>query len=426
MANRTAAFNCGVCLENLVEGLGVLECGHVVCNNCLNSLNDQARRKNQRHKECPYCRKKYTTEPYPLYPDLCVTSPSPEDVSVLYDTRQRVVHLINELSVASSPEEIRHVYEEARKHRASIRNIASASHDKDLNIWALAITDAVDSLEDKLHYSLQKQDLANKVKRTKKELETQAQMHRYAVEDLQQELASMREMLTVAETRFREADTRVKKYKHKADAAASEQVKQAMQASADALRLQELQKELEKVKKERNLFQTQLTDHKSADVKRRAQLNALKQENNDLREQVEGLKSKTAGKPRPLSLINPSSSPSVIDLSNFPSSPVVVPSRKRSRPANENKPHLGNEIALLPPTKVRVGGPSRAPNECVEVLHFSDGGNIKRKAIKTVPKSTESSGPKRPTTSKPETLRIQLGDGGKQMVPIKKRAVKAV
>ncbi|KAG8833006.1 hypothetical protein FRC17_000200 [Serendipita sp. 399] len=292
----------------------------------------------------------------------------------------------------------------------------------------MAITDAVDSLEEKLHYSLQRQDLANKVKRSKKELEAQSQIHRHEMESLQVELASVREMLNTAEARYRESAAKTNKYKKRVDAVISEQIKQAMQASTDSLRLEELQRELEKVKKERSLFQTQLTEHKSADIKRKAQLNALKQENNDLKEQVEGLKSRVAGKHRQEPLENLPSSPSIIDLSNYPSSPAIVSSRKRSRAANENsKSSSGTELSLLPPTKVRVGGSSRAPNERLETLHISDGGNIKRKAIKAVPKTAEFHEAKRSTTSKSGSFHVvQLDDRGRLVVPIKKRALKAV
>lgn len=54
--------------------------------------------------------------------------------NLLKETRQRVLHMINGLGVASSSEELREAYAAARRHRAVIRNFASGTEDDDLRV----------------------------------------------------------------------------------------------------------------------------------------------------------------------------------------------------------------------------------------------------------------------------------------------------
>lgn len=125
-----------------------------------------------------------------------------------------------------------------------------------MQIWTLAITDALDSLEDRLHYSLQKQDLADKVRTMKREAALQAEKHKNDTKDMKAKLLSQ-------ESELQKSAHSVAKYKQRLDNA-MHQVTEAQKSLALASKSAgELGAELAQVKQERNLFQSQLVEHKS-------------------------------------------------------------------------------------------------------------------------------------------------------------------
>jgi hypothetical protein len=146
----TAALLCGICNETFTT-IKVLPCGkmlvivtgisahdspgHVLCDSCWISCENVPMTKGK----CPYCRRVYKAReaPYPLFADLVVEAKNTSDI--IQQTRQRVEHLVDGLGVMKSAEELREVYTEVRHHRAEIRNLASGSRNRELDVRCLSL-----------------------------------------------------------------------------------------------------------------------------------------------------------------------------------------------------------------------------------------------------------------------------------------------
>lgn len=413
-----AVVVCGVCLGNHVDNLNVYACGHVVCSECLSTLKKQPRFQ----KICPYCRAPYQTPPYKLFADLAIANASS---NLLQETRQRVLRTINGLGVASTPEELRQAYAATQRHRAVIRNFASGTEDENLRLWVLAITDALDSLEDRLHYSLQNQDLGEKVRRLKREATAQAQKH-------EAETLKIKAKLLSQESELQRSTHLTAKYKQKLDSATAQAAEAQKSFFTMASLNTELETKLTQVEQERRNFHAQLAEHKVKEAKQKAQIGQLKQQKAELEKQIEQMKqlSKSTGKQRQSPDLDESQG--IIDLSTLSSSPPMLRShsgqaRKRPRAPDENQYQRNAEFTLLPPPKSRAAGPSRVPNERLQMVTRD------KRVVEVVvkgnnnPSNSRSIVPLSPQKKKDNAgVQLQLGDSGLLLVPMKKRKLRAV
>lgn len=120
---------------------------------------------------------------------------------------------------------------------------------------------------------------------------------------------------------------------------------------------------------------------------------------------------------------------SIIDLcSSSPTkSPAAHTSRKRPRAPDENQYRRSKDLNLLPPPKVRAGGPSRVRNEVLENVTVGTNGAVRKKPITSLSKPSTSSSVLRAVqpSSKSKGPQLGLGKGGK-LVGIAKKRVRAV
>jgi len=141
-----AALLCGIC-EETFTAIKVLPCGkalvtvtgisahdppgHVLCDPCWISCENLPTTRGK----CPYCRRVYKARevPYPLFADLHVVE-AKNTSDIIQRTRQRVEHLVDGLGVMKSAEELREIYTEVRHHRSEIRNLASGSRNRELDV----------------------------------------------------------------------------------------------------------------------------------------------------------------------------------------------------------------------------------------------------------------------------------------------------
>jgi len=120
---------------------------------------------------------------------------------------------------------------------------------------------------------------------------------------------------------------------------------------------------------------------------------------------------------------------SIIDLcSSSPTdSPAAHASRKRPRAPDEDQYRRSKDLNLLPPPKVRAGGPSRVRHEVLENITVGTNGTVKKKPIKSFLKPSTSSSVLRVVqpSSKSKGPQLSLGKGG-TLVGIAKKRVRAV
>ncbi|PVF99994.1 hypothetical protein CPB86DRAFT_845488 [Serendipita vermifera] len=429
---KEAAVSCGVCLDTFTSNLKVLECGHVLCDECWKEY------KAQKKTTCPYCRQKWKGKPYELFPELTIVDGDTMSPALL-ETRQRVVRMINNLNSMSSVQDIRQAYLTAREHRAAIRNVLSDSNDKDLKTWALAITDAVDALEDRLHYSLQKQDLINKVKEKDQQLRDRIREHEEGTAELINTLESLQRKFDSQEQEQKRVTSKLADYKQKYQQSQSQLTMLTAKANETSAAAEDRQKQLIETQEQNKTFQEQLHRHKIKGHKQKAQIQELKREIEKLKREQE--------KPRP----NPPTTPAlgtvplaqrphnvpqskadesleIIELSS--SSPEktalspVVP-KKRPRAPDENQyPHPAH-VELLPPPKFRNPGSSRIRHEVVQKVHIApkDDNRLKRAVQNYVSARQDLQ-----TSHKhqmPKADQLGLGQGGKLVTTGTKRRVRA-
>jgi chromosome segregation ATPase len=126
----------------------------------------------------------------------------------------------------------------------------------------VAVTDAVDALEERLHYSLQKQDLANSIVDMKKKLKAETAAHVAARAGLAQEAAMFKHKYRLEEKERNKATAALDVYKERLTAAVLEQNHQAKRAEQRGLQINALQAELDQTKTERGTFQAQLEEYR--------------------------------------------------------------------------------------------------------------------------------------------------------------------
>jgi chromosome segregation ATPase len=126
----------------------------------------------------------------------------------------------------------------------------------------VAVTDAVDALEERLHYSLQKQDLANSIVDMKKKLRAETAAHEAARAGLVQEAAKFKHKYRLEEKERSKATATLEVYKERLNVAVSEQNQQARRAEQRGLQINALQAELNQTRTERGTFQAQLEEYR--------------------------------------------------------------------------------------------------------------------------------------------------------------------
>lgn len=125
-----------------------------------------------------------------------------------------------------------------------------------------ALTDAVDALEDRLHYSLQKQDLADKYHTVKSKLKGAEAAHQRAIQDLQGKVTSLKSQRDGYQQSSARAANDVLEYKRRLEDAAREKNLQIKRANEKEALAQELKQNLEAVTSQSASFQSQLHDFK--------------------------------------------------------------------------------------------------------------------------------------------------------------------
>ncbi|KIM25919.1 hypothetical protein M408DRAFT_25812 [Serendipita vermifera MAFF 305830] len=449
---KIAAISCPVCFGEYQSRLKVLSCGHVLCEGCLGNLEKMREQKGK----CPYCKTGYKKDVYTLFPDLAVVNPTSSPNEVLERTRQRVIHVINPLGVMSSADQIRDAYNSAREHRAFIRNTATGSKNPDFETLTLAVTDAVDSLEERLHYSLQKQDLANTIIDMKRKLKTSSASHEVEKAALKAEVGQLKLKFRHEEKERSKAAAALDTYKERYNTVVTEKSALAKQLLEQTIQGQAVQKQLEVTKAERGTFQGQLEEYKKKSLKQRAVIAQLRQEIEGLKAKAVQKPSKELPKPRPSKPSGPSFPintwpfvppveasrvpiPEYIDLgSSSPAgshyaSPRPGASRKRHRRSDENS----SDVMLLSPPKYRPNGLSRPKNEVLETVTARSmgrdqrsSGTAKYKPVHSfAPRHAIPPGPSRPITAPsfkhaaPPTLSL---NDGKLLGVVKRRKIRAL
>jgi chromosome segregation ATPase len=127
---------------------------------------------------------------------------------------------------------------------------------------SLAVTDAVDALEERLHYSLQKQDLANRIVDMKGRLKSQAAAHEAVKADLESEVTKFKLKYRHEEKERNKATVTLDRYKERLNVAVSEQNQQNRRAEQQGKQITDLQVELEQTRKERSTFHAQLEEYR--------------------------------------------------------------------------------------------------------------------------------------------------------------------
>ena len=124
------------------------------------------------------------------------------------------------------------------------------------------MTDAVDSLEERLHYSLQKQDLANSIIDMRRKLKSSDASHEVERAALNAEVGQLKLKFRHEEKERNKATTALESYKERLKVASQEKNTLAKRAEDQAARVDVLQKQLETTKAERGNFQGQLEEYR--------------------------------------------------------------------------------------------------------------------------------------------------------------------
>jgi chromosome segregation ATPase len=126
----------------------------------------------------------------------------------------------------------------------------------------VAVTDAVDALEERLHYSLQKQDLANSIVDMKRKLRAEKAAHEAAHTGLVNEVSQLKHKCRHEEKERNKATAALNIYKERLNEAVLEQNQQAKRAEQRGLQINTLQAELDQTRTERGTFQAQLEEYR--------------------------------------------------------------------------------------------------------------------------------------------------------------------
>lgn len=325
----------------------------------------------------------------------------------------------------------------------------------------VAVTDAVDALEERLHYSLQKQDLANSIVDMKRKLRAETVAHEAARAGLVNEVSQLKHKYRLEEKERNKATAALDVNKERLNTAILEQNQQTKRAEQRGQQINALQAELEQTRTERGTFQAQLEEYRKKvlsihfpsrppltgnfqTIKQRALVTQLKQEVEEFKHKVAtpapSLKRSTSSHHPahefPIDWRTLAQLPELIDLACNPPTdapsarPIPEFTRKRPRAPDENHYRGTHNAALLPPPKVRVGGLPKPSGEIMETVSVRSNGGIRRWAANVSRPAANEAGIRRTMTHKPikrtPEPQLSLGQGGKLVAVAKKRKVRAV
>lgn len=132
----------------------------------------------------------------------------------------------------------------------------------------LAVTDAVDSLEERLHYSLQKQDLINSISDMKRRLRSSAAIHQAEQAALTDEVQQLKMKFRHEEKERKKNTTALESYKERLHTSTLEKNTLSKRVEEQAAQTEVLQKQLEATKNERGIFQGQLEEYRKKVMQR--------------------------------------------------------------------------------------------------------------------------------------------------------------
>jgi len=120
----------------------------------------------------------------------------------------------------------------------------------------------VDALEERLHYSLQKQDLADSIVNMKKKLKSEKLAHETAQNALAAQVAQLKEKYRHEEKERAKAKASLDKYRERLNTITVEQKQQSRQVERQAMQIKTFQAALSQTTTERNTFQGQLEEYR--------------------------------------------------------------------------------------------------------------------------------------------------------------------
>lgn len=127
---------------------------------------------------------------------------------------------------------------------------------------AIALTHAIDILEDQLLHALESDGSAAKARDAKKKLNDQKVKHEQETKKLKKRIDDLNTRLKDGEEERKQMGTKVTKYKERVAGLVIGQEAMAKKAEEMAKGVEDMTKELAKTKSEWQLFQSQLHEHK--------------------------------------------------------------------------------------------------------------------------------------------------------------------